>query len=142
MQALHREGSVPVPEVLWFEEDPSILGARFVCMGRVEGDVPADNPGTTARAGCWPSTSGQRRVWESGIDTMAAIHQLDRAAVGLGWIAEVTLRAAPLDQEYRTFACGEAHYPVVDRAFALLAASILTSPDHPALCWGDSGSAT
>ena len=45
MQALGAEGTVPVPEVLWFEEDPSILGARFVCMRRVDGEVPADNPG-------------------------------------------------------------------------------------------------
>ena len=32
MQALATEGTVPVPPVLWFEQDPSLLGARFVCM--------------------------------------------------------------------------------------------------------------
>lgn len=44
LRALHDEGSVPVPEVLWFEEDRSILGDRFVVMARVDGQVPADNP--------------------------------------------------------------------------------------------------
>ena len=33
---------------------------------------------------------GQRRVWESGLDTMAAIHRVDRRATGLDWIADVT----------------------------------------------------
>ena len=79
MQALHAEGSVPVPEVRWFEEGTDVLGARFVCMARVEGDVPADNPGYHGE-GWMPALdeAGQRRVWESGLDTMAAIHRLDR----------------------------------------------------------------
>ena len=44
LRALAEVPSVPVPEVLWFEEDDDVLGARFVCMRRVEGEVPADNP--------------------------------------------------------------------------------------------------
>ena len=91
MQALGAEGTVPVPEVLWFEQDPSLLGARFLCMARVDGDVPADNPGYHGDG--WMTAlddAGQRRVWESGLDTMAAIHRLDRAAIGLDWIPDVT----------------------------------------------------
>src|SRR5690606_38512267 len=42
--ALATAGSVPVPEVLWFEQDPSVLGDRFLVMPRVDGEVPADNP--------------------------------------------------------------------------------------------------
>ena len=33
------EGSVPVPRVLWFEQGPEVLGSRFVCMARIEGEV-------------------------------------------------------------------------------------------------------
>ncbi len=140
MQALGAEGSVPVPPVLWFEEDPELLGARFLCMGRVAGDVPADNPGYHGEG--WMLAldgAGQRRVWESGLDTMAAIHRLDRGAVGLDWIEDVTPPAQlQLDREYRTFACGEVPYPVVDQAFEILDASIPPATDRPALCWGDS----
>ncbi len=140
MRALRSEGSVPVPDVLWFEEDASILGARFACMARVEGEVPADNPGYHGE-GWMPALddAGQRRVWESGLDTMAAIHRLDRAAVGLGWISDVSpAQQLQLDREYRTFACGDVPYPVVDRAFELLADDIPSATDRPALCWGDS----
>ena len=140
MRTLHAEGSVPVPEVLWFEEDPSILGARFVCMARVDGQVPADNPGYHGE-GWMPAldAEGQRRVWESGLDTMARIHRLDRAALGLGWIRAVSPdEQLALDRDYRTFACGDSPYPPVDRAFELLAASVPPATDRPALCWGDS----
>ena len=140
MQALGAEGSVPVPEVLWFEQGSDVLGARFLCMARVEGNVPADSPGYHGEG--WMlalDEAGQRRVWESGLDTMAAIHRLDRAAIGLDWIADVSpAEQLQLDHEYRTFACGDAPYPVVDQAFKLLESELPPPSDRPALCWGDS----
>lgn len=140
MEALGAEGSVPVPEVRWFEQGTEVLGSRFVCMSRVEGQVPTDNPGYHGE-GWMPALdeAGQRRVWESGLDTMAAIHRLDRSAVGLGWIEVVDpTEQLELDRRYRTFACGDVPYPVVDQAFELLEASIPPPSSRPALCWGDS----
>ena len=114
MQALHAEGSVPVPEVRWFEEGTDVLGARFVCMARVEGEVPADNPGYHGE-GWMPALdeAGQRRVWESGLDTMAAIHRLDRAAhrARLDRATSRPTEQLELDREYRTFACGDVPVP-------------------------------
>jgi aminoglycoside phosphotransferase (APT) family kinase protein len=140
MQALAAEGSVPVPEVRWFEQAPDVLGARFLVMGRVEGQVPGDSPGYHGAG--WMTElddAGQRRVWESGLDTMAAIHRLDRAAIGLDSIAVVSpTDQLELDHHYRTFACGDVPYAVVDRAFEILEASVPPPTDRPALCWGDS----
>jgi aminoglycoside phosphotransferase (APT) family kinase protein len=140
MQALRAEGSVPVPPVLWFEQGTDVLGARFVCMARVEGQVPADNPGYHGE-GWMPALdeAGQRRVWESGLDTMAAIHRLDVGALGFDWLRPVSPEEQlELDRQYRTFACGDVPYPVVDEAFGVLEASIPPPTDRPALCWGDS----
>jgi aminoglycoside phosphotransferase (APT) family kinase protein len=82
---------------------------------------------------------GQRRVWESGLDTMGRIHRLNRTAIGLDWIADVSpARQLELDHEYRTFACGGGPYPAVDRAFEVLEASVPPVADRPSLCWGDS----
>ncbi len=140
MEALAAEGSVPVPDVLWFEQDTTLLGARFCCMARVEGQVPADNPGYHGEG--WMAElddAGQCRVWESGIDTMGAIHRLDRAAIGLDWIEPVTpTEQLELDRAYRRFACGEVPFPAVDRAFEVLEATVPPAVDQPALCWGDS----
>ena len=139
MRALATEGSVPVPPVLWFEQGADVLGARFVCMARVDGEVPADNPGYHG-AGWMPllDQAGQRRVWESGLDVMAALHRLDVASLGLDWLQPVTpAEQLELDRAYRTFACGDVPYPVVDRAFELLGAQVPPAVDRPALCWGD-----
>ena len=132
---------MPVPEVLWFEEDPSILGARFACMAKVDGQVPADNPGYHGE-GWMPALppDAQRRVWESGLDTMARIHQLDRAALGLEWIADVTpdraararsrvphlrVRRRALPRRRPRLRDPRGDRPAGGRA-------------RPALCWGDS----
>jgi aminoglycoside phosphotransferase (APT) family kinase protein len=140
LRALHAEGSVPVPEVLWFEEDRSVLGDRFVAMARVEGQVPADNPSYHAD-GWVPALSEAQRttLWMSGIDTMAAIHRLDPVASDLAWIAPRTpAEQLALDHEYRAFAASDQPYPVVDRAFEILEATVPPAPDRPAICWGDS----
>ncbi len=140
MQALAAEGSVPVPPVLWVEQATDVLGSRFVCMGRVDGEVPADNPGYHGAG--WMlelDDAGQCRVWESGLDTMAAIHRLDASELGLDWLCPVAPdQQLQLDRDYRRFACGDEPYPVVDRAFEILEGSIPPPVDRPALCWGDS----
>ena len=139
MRALHADGTVPVPEILWFEQDRTILGARFLCMRRVEGQVPADNPGYHGEG--WMTElapEAQARVWESGLDTMARIHRLDRAAVGLASIEAITPeQQLALDLEYRHFACGDTPYPAVDRAFEVLRGTAPPATAEPALCWGD-----
>lgn len=140
MQALAAEGSVPVPEVLWFEEGTAVLGARFAVMARVEGQVPGDSPSYHAD-GWMPALddAGRRRVWESGLDAMAAVHRLDRDAVDLGWIPVVSPTGQlELDHQYRTFAAGDAAYPPVDWAFEILEAAVPPAVGDPALCWGDS----
>jgi aminoglycoside phosphotransferase (APT) family kinase protein len=83
--------------------------------------------------------AGQRRVWNSGLDTMAAIHRLDATGLGLDWLHPVTpAEQLDLDREYRQFACGDTPYPVVDEAFERLSRSQPPAAEDPALCWGDS----
>ncbi|MGQ0832996.1 MAG: phosphotransferase family protein [Microthrixaceae bacterium] len=140
LRALGADGSVPVPEVLWFEEDRSILGDRFIAMPRVEGRVPADNPSYHAEGWVTELDDAQRHaLWMSAIDTMAAIHRVDREATGLGWIvAPSPAEQLDRDREYRRFAAGDLPYPAVDRAFELLSATVPPPVERPALCWGDS----
>ena len=102
LEALAAEGSVPVPPVLWFEEDTGVLGDRFVTMARVEGQVPGDTP-SYHQDGWVPALSPAERgtLWCDGLDTMARIHQLDRKAIGLEWIEPVEPTAQlELDREY------------------------------------------
>jgi len=44
MNALAHHTTIPVPEMLWQEHDPSVLGTEFFVMLHVPGRVPSDNP--------------------------------------------------------------------------------------------------
>jgi aminoglycoside phosphotransferase (APT) family kinase protein len=139
LRALGAEGSVPVPEVLWFEQDTGVLGDRFVVMPRIAGEVPPDTP-SYHQEGWFPGLTdeGRRTVWTSGLETMGAIHQVDREGIGLAAIAPRSpAEQLALDHEYRDFAAEGTPYPVVEEALDLLGGSIPPAVD-PALCWGDS----
>jgi aminoglycoside phosphotransferase (APT) family kinase protein len=44
MAALHRRGDVPVPPWIGIETDPSLLGAPFLVMGKVQGHAATQKP--------------------------------------------------------------------------------------------------
>jgi aminoglycoside phosphotransferase (APT) family kinase protein len=70
---------VPVPGTLLLCADDSVLGAPFYLMERVEGVVLRD------RAQTDPLGAGRRRALaDAMMDTLAALHRVEPAAVGLG----------------------------------------------------------
>lgn len=75
--ALHPTG-FPVPQPLGLCEDGAVIGAPFYVMALVEGRTLWDGalPGMAAAA--------RRAHYEAMIDTLAALHRIDPAAVGLG----------------------------------------------------------
>lgn len=77
MQALSKT-PVPVPRMLVFCDDPSVIGAEFFVMEHVAGRVvpsPAMAP--------IPRSERRETSWAL-IDTLAALHNVDPVAVGLG----------------------------------------------------------
>ncbi|MGV3760487.1 MAG: phosphotransferase family protein [Actinomycetota bacterium] len=139
LRALHADATVPVPPVLWFEDDRSVLGDRFLVMPRIEGDVPADNPSYHADGWMPALDPGARAtVWGSGIDAMAAIHRVDRRGAGLGWIeprGPAELLAA--DRAYLDFASEGRPIPLLDQVLGELERTQPPPDPAPALCWGD-----
>ncbi|WP_342659004.1 phosphotransferase family protein [Sphingomonas sp. NY01] len=75
--ALHPTG-FPVPQPLGLCEDGAVIGAPFYVMALVEGRTLWDGalPGMAAAA--------RRAHYEAMINTLAALHRIDPAAVGLG----------------------------------------------------------
>jgi len=72
--------AVPVPPMVGLCEDESVIGAPFFVMGYVDGMVMADPQAVTATTDAGVRT----RASESLIDTLAALHDVDPDAVGLG----------------------------------------------------------
>lgn len=69
---------VPVPECLFFYPDRDIVGTPFFVMEKLEGRVFADYTLT----GVTPAE--RAAMYASMADTMARLHRIDAAAVGLG----------------------------------------------------------
>lgn len=69
---------VSVPEIVWEEADPSVLGQPFFVMERVAGRIPSTMP--TFHAGGWVAelgTAERRRMAMNAIDVLATIGSLD-----------------------------------------------------------------
>jgi len=73
------KSKVPVAPALGFCDDPNVNDAPFYVMSFVEGHVIRDTETATRLL----TVPARRRASESIVDTMAAIHAVDLAAVGL-----------------------------------------------------------
>jgi aminoglycoside phosphotransferase (APT) family kinase protein len=134
---LDRLGVVPVPKVLWQEQDPSILGAPFFVMEEVQGIVPSDNP--PYHVGGWlheVSTDVRERIWWGCIDTIAELHQTDPAAVGLKGLLDGLDEQLDYYEKFLDQVEEFEQVPVARRALAWLQAN-KPAPEPSVLCWGD-----
>ena len=70
---------VPVAEPVAYVDDRSLCDVHFYVMGKVEGRALY----TGEEVAAWLDESARRRAGESFIDTLAALHSVDPADVGL-----------------------------------------------------------
>jgi aminoglycoside phosphotransferase (APT) family kinase protein len=138
MEALASSRAVPVPQVLWYEEDRSLLGAPFFVMQRVEGVIP---DALYHSSGMLPDLAPDRRekLWLSALQTMSRIHTADASA--FGFLARPSLGDTGLDQEVAVWDSymrwsGAPVRPVQERARRWLSDHL---PERRAtgLAWGD-----
>ncbi|MFO0691531.1 MAG: phosphotransferase family protein [Myxococcota bacterium] len=87
MRQLGRHTDVPVPPVLWQEQDPRWLGVPFLTMKAVAGEPPLDWPSYHA-SGFYADLSepARRQLWRGTIDALAKLHRADWRAVGLDFV--------------------------------------------------------
>ena len=76
-RALRDEPGIPVPAVIDYESDASVLGQTFFVMERLHGQVPADTPPfhTTGWVRDLPPED-RRALWRNGVEVMARLHQV------------------------------------------------------------------
>jgi aminoglycoside phosphotransferase (APT) family kinase protein len=141
MRAMAHAG-VLVPRVHWYEADPSVLGAPFIVMDRVEGDIPMDNPPYTF--GGWVAEAAPRQqetLWWTGLEAMAEVHRVP--TTGLEFLARPTgTPGADAElaymRDYIERVCGSDVHPTVEGALAWLEAHRPSGAEPVAACWGDS----
>jgi aminoglycoside phosphotransferase (APT) family kinase protein len=144
MTALAGAAGVPVPKVLLLETDPSVIGAPFLVMDRVEGRSPTDDPPFTVAGWVLDLPPAQRRVvCDEALNVMAAIHALDWRALGLGFLDRQDLGGEWIEQRFaydRRFyewAAQGQRFPLIETAFHWLDTHRPTGAAAPVLNWGD-----
>jgi aminoglycoside phosphotransferase (APT) family kinase protein len=145
MRTLGERTAVPVPEVIWLEEDPSILGAPFLVMRQVEGDAPLDFPSYQGQ-GMYRDASPAVRahMWRATVEAVAELHAQDWRGLGVARVPGARAGDDPARQQldtwrdYLAWTCEEPgeQLAVFDEALAWLEARHVPSA-HLSLCWGD-----
>ena len=141
MRAVTRQGTIPLPRVLWSEEDPAVLGAPFLVMEHVDGHAPLDDPPFTAEGFVVELPPERQSVlYDNGLAAMAAVHALDTGALALD---DVFPRGDPIAtglaywREFFAWATAGAANPLIEAGLAWLESHRPAAPRHPTLCWGD-----
>ena len=141
LQALAREGTVPVPAVSWFEADAAVIGSPFFLMTRIEGRTLSTFPSYNQSGWLAQATPSQReRLWRSGVQTLARIHRLDAAQ--FAFLNRPAEGVSGLEQQlaywnrYIGTMLGGSTHPLLLEASRWLAGNV-PKPAPTALSWGD-----
>ncbi|MEU6552746.1 phosphotransferase family protein [Streptomyces sp. NPDC046915] len=135
---------VPVPRVLWLEEDPEPLGAPFFVMTRVEGRVPPDVMPYTY-AGNWlhaASDEERARLEAATVRLLARLHDQvppqEAEFLVLPGAGDPLRRHVDAQRAYYEWVVdGVARSPLIEDAFDRLAQLWPRDPGTPVLSWGD-----
>jgi len=144
MKAL-RTSRVPVPEMLWLEEDAGVIGSPFYIMERIHGTMPKDYPsyhGTGMLFDTNPET--RLAIWRDSIGMLARIHMLDWEWLSLDFLGVPESGTGPIDRQllyWERFLAWikddpSESYPILERALLWLRENRY-EPERVTLCWGD-----
>jgi len=144
--AVAEASDTPLPKLYWIEESADALGGPFIVMGRVEGEIPTDNPPYVF--GGWlldASEDEQNKLMETSLQTLAQIHAITDVRDRFPSLAADTgpdaLRSLVDGQrEYYEWTRREdgLRIPVIDDTFAWLEAHWPADQGETVLSWGDS----
>jgi aminoglycoside phosphotransferase (APT) family kinase protein len=133
---------VPVPPMLWQEEDASVVGTPFFVMSHVEGRVPSDNPCHTLEGWVHDAPQdAQRTMHTSALQTMADVHTLEwKDHVGFleGRVPYGLEEQLAYYEKFFRWAAGDRPQPVAERTWTWLQANKPKGWLPVGLSWGDS----
>lgn len=145
MRLVREQTTVPVPETLWYEPDPSVLGGPFFVMERIDGLVPPDVlPYTFGDNWVYDATDAERRtLQESAIEALAGIHAITPDRFDLGFLQLHQPGSSSLERclahwrDYHEWVVKDRPSPLLARCFTWLAENFPAEVSQDALSWGD-----
>ena len=138
------ENGIPVPPLLGFEADTTLVESDFYIMGFVDGQIPTDNPPFAFGSWVTELSDGERStMWRNGLETLANIHQINLDDYDISGIPVSAENASPAQHEIDKFNNmltsdrKESMSPVLASAMQFINEN--APVDGPRrLCWGDS----
>ncbi|MET9496106.1 phosphotransferase family protein [Streptomyces sp. NPDC006552] len=144
MRLVAERTGLPVPRVLWLEEDAGPLGAPFFVMERVAGRVPPDvMPYTYGGNWLHDATDAERaRLEEETLRLLARLHDGVPAAEARfltlpGAGSPLRRHVAAQRAHYAWVVEGRPRSPLIESAFDRLASLWPDEETDPVLNWGD-----
>lgn len=144
MRGLRQHTRVLVPQVVFTESDPAVLGGPFLVMDRIEGRVPPDDPPYTMEG--WVldlDPADQRKLVDGAIDVLVALHEADWRELGLQRLDRSERGSLAISQYIGTIrhlydtGAGDRPHPTIEAGFAWVAAHRPSSEGPAVLNWGD-----
>lgn len=134
---------VPVPRVLWLEEDSDVLGTPFYVMEKLKGTVVPEYPPYHTFGIYFNATPANRaRMWWGALECMARVHLLDWKKLGFSFLGVPGGGTGPVDRQidclqmYLDWMKGGDQQPIFDAALQWLK-DHRYAPEQVTLCWGD-----
>jgi aminoglycoside phosphotransferase (APT) family kinase protein len=145
MRLVGEHTDVPIPETLWYEPDPAVLGGAFFVMARVDGLVPPDvMPYTFGDNWVYDGDETVRQtIQESAIQALAGIHTITPDRFDLGFLELPTPGATALERlfnqwkEYHAWVVQDTRSPLLEECFGWLEDNFPSDVGADALSWGD-----
>ncbi|MFF5498836.1 phosphotransferase family protein [Streptomyces aquilus] len=144
MRVVGEYSDLPVPKVLWLEEDPGPLGAPFFVMERVAGRVPPDVMPYTYEGNWLHAASDEERecLEAASIGLLARLHDQVPVAkaqfLALPGEGDALRRHVAAQRAYYDWVVdGVARSPLIEAAFDRLTEIWPREPGPPVLNWGD-----
>jgi aminoglycoside phosphotransferase (APT) family kinase protein len=141
LSLLDKETDVPVPPMLWFEQDESVLGAPFFVMRKVNGRAAPDNPNYNTAGWLYDAPPAQReKAWRGAVEALVRVHRVPTEQVA--FLSKPELGETGFDQIFnywgRSFewAARGKPQPIAEAAWEWLNANMPASRPT-ALSWGD-----
>lgn len=142
MAALDARGDLPVPPWVGKEDDPSILGAPFLVMGRVEGQAATQRPNYNVEGWLVERSPAERMsLFRNALIALAKLHEIDWRD-GFQFLDRPDRGAPGLDQYLGYLVAWHSargqgrNLPILDAAMRWV---LENRPEHTDTCvlWGD-----
>ena len=137
------KANVPVPKMLWLEEDSGLLGSPFYVMAKLKGVVPPEFP-PYHTFGLYFNAAPQQRakMWWGTLENMARVHMLDWSKLGFSFLGVPKPGMGPVDRQleyldmYLNWMKQGDPQPTLEAGLQWLKNNRY-APEKVSVCWGD-----